>query len=48
MNNQQNKRYVVKLGIFMMMILLVTPVMALEEDKALFNQIVGVWWSSIK
>ena len=37
----------VKLGIFMMVALLVMPVMALEEDQVLFDEIVGVWWSRV-
>ena len=37
----------VKLGIFIMVALLVMPVMALEEDQVLFDEIVGVWWSRV-
>ena len=36
-----------KLGIFIMVALLVMPVMALEEDQVLFDEIVGVWWSRV-
>jgi hypothetical protein len=30
-----------------MVALLVMPVMALEEDQVLFDEIVGVWWSRV-
>jgi hypothetical protein len=36
-----------KLGIYIMLALLVMPVMALNGDQALFDKIVGVWWSRV-
>lgn len=36
-----------RLGIFLIMTLLMSPVMALDGDQALFDKIVGVWWSRV-
>lgn len=36
-----------RLGVFLMMVLLASPAMALDKDQALFDEIVGVWWSRV-